>query len=561
MAQTYASRAKTIMNKYKPRLGENFDKGDVLALEAMNQELSGLQEEQEQARVIKQQKDQQFQQDAVQTFRDGGKLTKRQVQSVSSLLTPPSQPQVNQQGPQIAGQSRFAKGGKLPSYQGPGEFPNQLPYGQQAYTQGQYAGNAFLDYTPQMLQDPSLARPYEQYGLIQGRSPQDPLQRGAQAQAGRFVDNTRPGRASLGIDETRPGRASLGLGQGQGQAQGQPDGSLGNFQGGNVNFPQVQGNEPLGFQGGLGEYDGLTATDKLGLTYRGGGTSPSGKPAQAQAGNVAPGGINTGDIYRNNQLGQDAGLGFTPDSLPQTRAGAVAQTGAGAAGQQQGFDAFQSRVPWWGAAATGLGNILANRQLDLPAGENIEDVTAQQIAPRLVDYSRSREQIQRERDRSQAQIRSVAKNRGTQQGLTQSTIAGATATQGVAGQQFTASQEAQANKNAQIKQSTNMFNAQQRSQADQTNLRSAMMREQLERQNQLINAGRRGQQISGVAGAITQYGQDRVAAGQYDQLINMRMADKDFGFQQDDPTFGRRFFGVTDPARIQFNNPNLQVSG
>ena len=528
MAQTYASRAKTIMNKYKPRLGENFDKGDVLALEAMNQELSGLQEEQEQARVIKQQKDQQFQQDAVQTFRDGGKLTKRQVQSVSSLLTPPSQPQVNQQGPQIAGQSRFAKGGKLPTYQGPGEYPNQLPYGQQAYTQGQYAGNAFLDYTPQMIQDPSLARPYQQYGLIQGRSPLDPLQRGAQAQGGRFA------------------------------GQSQPDGSLGNFLGANLNFPQVQGNEPLGRDPQTGQ---LTAVDKLGLTYRGGGTSPSGLPAQAQAGNVAPGRINPGDIYRNNQLGQDAGLGFTPDSLPQTRAGAVAQTGAGAAGQQQGFDAFQSRVPWWGAAATGLGNILANRQLDLPAGEDIEDVTAQQVAPRLVDYSRSREQIQRERDRSQAMIRSAARGRGTQQGLTQATIAGATETGRVAGQQFTTSQEAQANKNAQIKQQADFFNAQERSRTQQTNLRSAMMREQLERENQLINAQRRSQQISGVAGAITQYGQDRIAAGQYDQLINMRMADKDFGFTQDDPNFWRRALGITDPASVQFNNPNLRVSG
>jgi hypothetical protein len=560
------------MNKYKPRLGENFDKGDVLAMEAMNQELTGLQEEQEQARAVKQQKDQQFQQEAVQTFVDGGKLTKRQTQSVSSLLTPPSQPQGNQQGPQIAGQSLFAKGGKLPKYQG-GGF-NQIPYGQPAYPYSQYFGDKTQDYLGAFQGTPfnaptgayqagDFSNPQlnvSPYDLIQGRSPLDPLQRGAQAQAGRFVDNTRPGRASLGIDETRPGRASLGLGQGQGQAQGQPDGSLGNFQGANLNFPQVQGDEPLGFDGGLGGYDGLTATDKLGLTYRGSKTSPSGKPAQAAA-SVGAGSINTGDIFRNNQLGQDAGLGFTPDSLPQTRAGAVAQTGAGAAGQQQGFDMFQSRVPWWGAAATGLGNILANRQLDLPAGENIEDVTAQQIAPRLVDYSRSREQIQRERDRSQAQIRSVARSRGTQQGLTQTTIAGATATQGIAGQQFTASQEAQANKNAQIKQATNMFNAQQRSQADQTNLRSAMMREQLERENQLINAGRRGQQISGVAGAITQYGQDRIASGQYDQLINMRMADKDFGFQQDDPTFGRRFFGVTDPARIQFNNPNLRVSG
>jgi len=38
--KTFASEAKTIMNKYKTRLGEKFDKGDALALEAMNQELT-----------------------------------------------------------------------------------------------------------------------------------------------------------------------------------------------------------------------------------------------------------------------------------------------------------------------------------------------------------------------------------------------------------------------------------------------------------------------------------------------------------------------------------------
>lgn len=51
MAKTYADRAKTIMNKYKSRLGEKFDKGDTLALEAMNQELSLLRKEQEIARA------------------------------------------------------------------------------------------------------------------------------------------------------------------------------------------------------------------------------------------------------------------------------------------------------------------------------------------------------------------------------------------------------------------------------------------------------------------------------------------------------------------------------
>ncbi len=50
MAKTFAQEAKTIMNKYKLRLGEKFDKGDPLALAAMNQELETLQQKQEAAR-------------------------------------------------------------------------------------------------------------------------------------------------------------------------------------------------------------------------------------------------------------------------------------------------------------------------------------------------------------------------------------------------------------------------------------------------------------------------------------------------------------------------------
>lgn len=45
--QTYADQAKSIMNKYKLRLGEKFDKGDNLSLEAMNKELAELRQQQE----------------------------------------------------------------------------------------------------------------------------------------------------------------------------------------------------------------------------------------------------------------------------------------------------------------------------------------------------------------------------------------------------------------------------------------------------------------------------------------------------------------------------------
>ena len=49
----FADEARAIMKKYEPRLGPDFDKGDTLALEAMNQELRGLQREQEKARIQK----------------------------------------------------------------------------------------------------------------------------------------------------------------------------------------------------------------------------------------------------------------------------------------------------------------------------------------------------------------------------------------------------------------------------------------------------------------------------------------------------------------------------
>lgn len=50
MAKTFAQQAKTITNRYKLRLGDKFDKGDPLALAAMNQELGALQQEQESVR-------------------------------------------------------------------------------------------------------------------------------------------------------------------------------------------------------------------------------------------------------------------------------------------------------------------------------------------------------------------------------------------------------------------------------------------------------------------------------------------------------------------------------
>jgi hypothetical protein len=152
--QTYADRAKAIMNKYKTRLGEKFDKGDVLALEAMNQELQGLQRKQEKERIqklIEGANDEQISQ-LSQALQGGGQGQPQQQQQQQGLpqqgapqqqFQPqqnqgPQQPGIPQGGPsglaggqqaappQIAGQSPFATGGKLPQYQGPGINPNFL---------------------------------------------------------------------------------------------------------------------------------------------------------------------------------------------------------------------------------------------------------------------------------------------------------------------------------------------------------------------------------------------------------------------------------------------------
>ena len=64
---TYADKAKAIMSRYKKRLGENFERYDKMASDALNRELSQLMEQQELAK--QKQTEQQFQQMAY-----GGKL-------------------------------------------------------------------------------------------------------------------------------------------------------------------------------------------------------------------------------------------------------------------------------------------------------------------------------------------------------------------------------------------------------------------------------------------------------------------------------------------------------
>lgn len=72
--KTFAERAKLILNKYKRRLGENFDKNDPISKASMEAELEALKEEQEIYR-----EEQGFNQEEEQpSFRSGGDLPKLQ---------------------------------------------------------------------------------------------------------------------------------------------------------------------------------------------------------------------------------------------------------------------------------------------------------------------------------------------------------------------------------------------------------------------------------------------------------------------------------------------------
>ena len=114
--KTYADRAKSIMKKYEPRLGEKFDKGDILSLEAMNQELRGLQNEQEKARVMESVKN----------------ANTEQISQLSQAFQQQSQggeqPQTTDQyslgGKIDVDAFTYAEGGRLPQYEGGGFTPS-----------------------------------------------------------------------------------------------------------------------------------------------------------------------------------------------------------------------------------------------------------------------------------------------------------------------------------------------------------------------------------------------------------------------------------------------------
>lgn len=501
--KSFAQEARSITNRYKLRLGDKFDKGDTLALEAMNQELSALRERQEQARIDELSED--------GKFCKGGKLPKR------------------------------ATGGMLPEYQGPGEYPNYLPLNTKpAYPYNQYFADAILDTDFGNMKYPS---PYD---LIQGRSPLSPLNRPTMLK-GATITGTNP-NVNPNPSIYRPNNFHLSLGNEPNMAMSLPGGTQGFFNANRV------------YDGGI--LDGVTISgNKVAVKPS---TKKSTLPAVATPTPIDDSGIDPYDLDINNldwnRVGDGSGLAnrglnTTPDTLPATSAEAMAdQTGSAPV---EGQSPFKSRVPWMGAAASAIGSILANRKLDLPEYE-YEEYKPEQRAARLVDYSRAREQTLRERDLANAIIQRQARGRGSQAGLMETILAGTTGTQRQAGTEYGQSIEQQQNVNAQIRNQVAAENARMNIAAAQMNAQNKMYATQIERENAMIDAQRKSDQILGITDAFTGYMQDRQSANVYDQMMNMELGrNPNYGVTQADPTFWRRIAGITDPiTEVNFRNTN-----
>jgi hypothetical protein len=230
-------------------------------------------------------------------------------------------------------------------------------------------------------------------------------------------------------------------------------------------------------------------------------------------------------------------------------------------GGSGGSTPFKSRVPWMGAAAGIAESFLGNRQIDFPEYDNefnFEEVKAERVAPKLVDFSRGREQTQREREQANAIIAGKAKGFGSQSALMESILAGTSQTQSIAGQEFNRSIEQEGNINAQIRNQTSQFNAAQAAQAAQTNLRASMYANDVERentrmnrQNTLINQSRKDARLKGITDSVTGYTRDLIAADQYDQMLQI-MAPDNYSLTSGKDSKLRRFMGISPQMERTF---------
>lgn len=232
-----------------------------------------------------------------------------------------------------------------------------------------------------------------------------------------------------------------------------------------------------------------------------------------------------------------------------------------------GDNDYKSRVPWFGALSQGLTSILGNKQIDfagLPEYQ-YDEYKPKKTAANLVSYAKGRQGIANERDIASQIIKRNARGMGSRSGLMENIQAGVTGTQRIAGQGIEESYEKEANLNAQIRNQIDQANAAREAQAMQMNQRNKMFASQIdyqnamaERENQMINQGRKDAQIGGVGEAITGYGKDILAAGQYDQMPNM-LAPDNYSIGSGKDSLFRRLFQISPDMKIRFRNTNDKV--
>lgn len=394
--ETFADRARKITNKYKRRLGENFDKGDSLALEAMNQELSLLQQEQEEER-------------SRMTLKKG-----------------------NTGLPMHPGDTE--DGSRLRPYSG-----LEVPYRQ------------FYESNFPSLTNPMIGNSFTESFMYNNTQPEfeitvpQPLR--------------EPSKSVSGKSSSSASSSSIPFELAKSQYQ-------------STKYNPNEWDKPI-------------SPREIGSNIN---------VSKASVANVTP---NT-TLAGTNNIAAKAGVGS--DSP------------------------FKSRVPWMGAAAGVIGNLLMNKQLDLPE-YTPEDYNPAKLNPSLVNYGREREQVMSERDLANNMIQGSARGQGSQNALMENILAGQTGTQRIAGEQFGKSLENEGNVNAQIKNQAGQFNAQQAMQATQMNNQNKMYANEIKRENMMINQERKDSQIGGIMDSVTGYARDRMDASQYDNMLQMMTPD------------------------------------
>lgn len=460
--KTYAQEAKTIMNRYKIRLGDKFDKGDKLSLEAMNKELDGLRESQETERLKLN--------GVPEEYCGGGKL-----------------------------RLKMATGGRIPMYQGPGEYPNWLRG--RRWDQGALG----LGTTPTL--------DYFAYGDT------------------RFGNST-PYAGGTGVGSPYFNNLSA-------------ESSLRQF---GRNFLTGERINP-GMLNGSGNFANIPSSTldfSAFNTKKSAGTST---PAVAPTPVEPIAGMNPSALASafNARKGANAGLNpIVRDSLPGTSAEAMKAVSSGG----NNLEPFNSRVPWMGAAANIVGSLLMNRKVDLPT-YNYEEYKPTQIAPHLVDYTRGREQTMRERDLANNIIARNARGTGSQAGLMENILAGTTGTQRTTGTAFNQSLENQQNTNAQILNDVGARNAQLNLSATEMNARNKLYATQIERENALFNEQQRQNRIGSIIDSITGYGRDLMAADQYDQMLQILAPDNYTPYASKDSRL-RRILQISPKMNLRY---------